>query len=178
MSEPRVAGRMVRAFLRYLRERVGEAGFEAVMRAHPLTEPAASDWLPISTWLPVIDEFERRFGDPATLRLVREMTRSTMASAISKGWSAFLSGATPDSLLAQTNRFWSLSYDAGKLVVASRGPKRVVFAVEDWPSPPPPPMVCASVAEAVAVFLARLGERAPRAVDRVTDGRAEIELTW
>src|SRR5581483_6290457 len=150
MTEPRVSGRMARSFLRYLRERVGEAAFDAVMRSHPaIGEPAAGDWIAISTWQPLIEDFERRFGDPATLRLVREMTRSTMAVAISKGWSAFLSGATPDSLLQQSGRFWSMSYDAGKLVVAARGPKRVLFAVEDWPSPPA--FVVASVAEAIAV---------------------------
>jgi hypothetical protein len=34
------------------------------------------------------------------------------------------------------------------------------------------------VAEACAVFLARLGERAPRAIDRVSAGRMEIDVTW
>jgi hypothetical protein len=176
MAEPRVSGRMARSFLRFLRERLGEGAFDAVMHAQPLADVQRGDWIPMSTWQPLIEEFERRYGDPATLRLVREMTRSTMAVAISKGWSAFLSDATPDSLLAQVGRFWGLSYDAGRLVVAARGPRRVLFVVEEWDSPPA--IVGASVAEAVAVFLARLGQREPRAVDRVTNGRAEIELTW
>jgi hypothetical protein len=176
MTEPRVSGRMVRSFFRSLRERVGEPAFETVLRAHHFGEPASGDWIPVAKWQPLLEDFERRFGDPSTLQLTRELTRSTMAVAISKGWSAFLSEATPDSLLAQSGRFWSLSYDAGKLVVAARGPRRVLFVVEEWPSPPA--IVVASVAEAIAVFLARLGEREPRAVDRVTDGRGEIELTW
>jgi hypothetical protein len=189
-----VSGRLVRSFLRTLRERVGGPTVDAILKTHPLPTgepsgarrgasgeavpsrmPGVVDWVAMSVWQPFLEEFERRFGDPATLRFVREITRSTMAVAVSKAWSGFLSGATHETLLASAPRFWSLSYDSGTLVVAARGPRRVLFAVDDWPDPPA--IVGASVAEAVAVFLARMGQM-PRAVDRIENGRAEVELTW
>jgi hypothetical protein len=170
-----VSGRLVRAYLRYLRERVGEPSVEAALRLHPVAAPAGSDWVPMASWQPLVEELERRHGDPATLRLSREITRSTMAEAVSVAWSRFLAGATLESLFAQTGRFWSLSYNSGRLVLDRKGPHRALITVEDWPDPPA--IVAASVAEAAAVFLARLGEH-PRAIDRIVEHHAEIELTW
>jgi hypothetical protein len=69
-----------------------------------------------------------------------------------------------------------MSYNAGTLVVASQRPRHVVLAIDGWASPPEP--VAAMVAEACAVFLARLGERTPRAIERFVEGQAQIEVTW
>ena len=120
--------------------------------------------------------FERRFGDPHTWQLLRQATRLAMAVAISKGWSTFLADVTPDLLLERADTFWKMSYDTGTMVVASRKPRHVVLAVEGWDSPPA--AVGAMVAEACAVFLARLGERAPRAIDSLDGGRIRIDVTW
>jgi hypothetical protein len=183
VSAPAASGRLVRSYLRYLRERVGDAQFTALGRQLPSeqaailnTTPHRTDWIPLTTWQPILEAFERRFGDLPTWRLVREATRSTMAVAISKAWSAFLGDVTPELLLERADTFWKMSYNAGSLMVATRKPRRVVLALDGWPDPPEP--VSAIVAEACAVFLARLGERAPRAIDRRVGERAEIEVTW
>jgi len=180
---PRASGRLVRSMLRYLHERVGDAAFEAIGReldpeAHKLlTGPVSStDWIPLSTWLPVLELFERRLGDAATWQLVREVTRGTMAVAVQKGWSAFMADITPELLLQRSGTFWSMSYDTGQLVVMARGPRRCRMAIDGWPDPPVP--VVASVAEACVVFLVRLGDRDGRVREERVDGRAELEITW
>jgi hypothetical protein len=174
---------LVRSFLRYLRERVGEEGFEAVGRelagppAELLHHPVGRlDWIPLGTWLPVLEAFERWFGDLPTWRLLREMTRATTAVAVAKGWSAFMADLTPDLLLQRSGTFWHMSYNTGQLVVLQRGSRHCLLAIEGWQSPPA--SVVASVAESCVVFLVRLGERTGRAVDRVVSGRAEIDVTW
>jgi hypothetical protein len=174
VTVPSVSGRLVRSFLRYLRERLGDAAFEAQARAVAL--PGDADWVALDKWIPALDGFEARFGDRATWRLLREMTRATMAAAISKVWSTFLSDATPASLLDRVGTFWSLSYNVGELRAVERGPRRAHLVIEGWASPPP--QVVVSVAEACAVFLARLGQRSPRAVDKIVDGRGEVEISW
>jgi hypothetical protein len=166
--------RMVRSILRSLREVVGESAYESTLRAVP-GEPE-SDWLPVEDWVKIASEFEQRFGDPTTWQLLRQATRLAMAVAISKGWSTFLADVTPDLLLERADTFWKMSYNAGDMIVVSRKPKHVVLAVEGWDSPPP--VVGAMVAEACAVFLARLGERTPRAIDRFNGSRIEIDVTW
>jgi hypothetical protein len=183
VSAPAASGRLVRSFLRYLKERVGEAQFEAVGAKLAPAEaallhaaPHRTDWIPLATWQPVLEAFERRFGDLATWRLIREATRSTMAVAISKAWSTFLADATPELLLERADTFWKMSYNAGTLTVAVRKPRRIVLALDGWPRPPEP--VVAMVAEACAVFLARLGEREPHAIDRLAGERAEVDVTW
>jgi hypothetical protein len=170
---PAASRRMTHSILRSLREVVGEAAYEAIMRG--LAEPKA-DWVPLDEWLKIVGEFERRFGDPQTWQLLRQATRLAMAVAISKGWSAFLADVTPEVLMDRADTFWKMSYNAGTMVVVSKKPRHVVLAVDGWTSPPAP--VGAMVAEACAVFLARLGERAPRAIDRLTADRAEIDVTW
>lgn len=179
----RASGRLARSFLRYLRERVGDVAYEAIARelapegAALLRQPPdRHDWVPLAVWLPVLEAFERRFGDPATLQLVREATRATMAVAVEKAWAAFLADATPEALLQRAGTFWAMSYDTGTLVVAARGPRRWRLAIDGWEAPPP--QVVASVAEACVVFLVRLGERAARAVDTLNGGRGEIEVSW
>jgi hypothetical protein len=183
VSEFCASGRLVRSFVHYLQQRVGEPAFGGLARQLPPSEasilaepPSRADWIPLGTWQPILESFERRFGDLPTWRLVREATRSTMAVAISRGWSAFLADVTPERLLERADTFWRMSYNAGTLVVASRRPRHVVLAIEGWSSPPEP--VAAMVAEACAVFLARLGERTPRAIERLVDGQAQIEVTW
>jgi hypothetical protein len=158
---------MARSILRSLREVVGEAA---------LPQLPAGDWIPVEEWHKAAADLERRFGDPATWQLLRQATRLAMAVAISKGWSAFLADVTPDLLLERADTFWKMSYNTGELVVVARKPRHVVMAVSGWPSPPEP--VGAMVAEACAVFLARLGERAPRAIDRMNGDRVEIDVTW
>jgi hypothetical protein len=185
------SGRLVRSILRNLRDRVGDAAYEAlgrelgggaqrVMTTHPSsTEPAGArkaDWIPLGDWLPILELFEKRFGDPQTWQLLRETTRATMAVAVSKGWSAFMADITPELLLQRSGTFWSMSYDTGQLVVLARGPRRCHMAIEGWPSPPPP--VVAQAAEACVVFLVRLGERGGRVREELVDGRAELEITW
>lgn len=177
------SGRLVRSFLRYLRERVSDSAFEAVARELPADGAAllgrqvsSTEWVPLQTWLPVLSAFESRWGDPTTLQLLREMTRATMAVAVQKGWSAFMADITPELLLARSGTFWQHSYDTGQLVVVGRGPRRCRMAIEGWASPPAP--VVASAAEACVVFLVRLGERTGRAVEEVKDGRAEIDVSW
>jgi hypothetical protein len=174
---PAVSRRMARSILRSLRETIGEAAYESVMRVAPesVTQPKG-DWVALADWQPLAGEFERRFGDPATWQLLRQATRLAMAVAISKGWSTFLADVTPDLLLERADTFWKMSYNAGTLVVVSRKSRHVVLAIDGWPSPPEP--VGAMVAEACAVFLARLGERAPRGIDRVSGDRVEIDVTW
>jgi hypothetical protein len=130
----------------------------------------------IGDWQKIANTFEERFGDPATWQLLRQATRLAMAVAISKGWSAFLADVTPDLLLERADTFWKMSYDAGNMVVVSRKPRHVVLAIDSWQDPPAP--VGAMVAEACAVFLARLGERSPRAIDRLSGDRVEIDVTW
>jgi hypothetical protein len=168
-----VSRRMARSILRSLREVVGDAAYESVMR--PLPE-LKGDWVPLAEWQAIVGEFEKHFGDPSTWQLLRQATRLAMAVAISRGWSTFLADVTPDLLLERADTFWKMSYNAGTLVVVSRKPRHVLMAVEGWPSPPAP--VGAMVAEACAVFLARLGERAPRAIDSLDGERAQIEVTW
>ena len=166
--------RMTRSVLRSLREIIGEPACDAALRALP-----AGDWIPVDDWQKTAADLERRFGDPSTWQLMRQGTRLAMAVAISKGWSAFLADVTPDLLLERADTFWKLSYDAGTMVVVSRKPRHVVLTIDGWPSPPEP--VGAMVAEACAVFLARLGERAPRAIDRINPAqgdRVEIDVTW
>jgi hypothetical protein len=170
---PAVSRRMARSILRSLREVVGEAAYDNAMRSAPKLD---GEWVPFGDWQAVIDQFEQRFGDPATWQLLRQATRLAMAVAISKGWSTFLADVTPDLLLERADTFWKLSYNAGTMVVVSRKPRHVVLALDGWPTPPP--SVGAMVAEACAVFLARLGERAPRAIDKLNGDRAEIDVTW
>ncbi len=179
--EPSISGRLVRSSLRYLREREGAAAVAQVAQALPqhafLTAARVDDgWIPLGAWLEALRAFEARFGDPATLRLLREMTRATMAAAVSTVWGTFLAGATPAELLDRVATFWSVSFDTGTLVVVERGPKRARLAVDGWPSPPAE--VGAMVAEACAVFLARIGVAAPRVVAEVQGGRLEIDGTW
>jgi hypothetical protein len=175
-----VSGRMVRSILRSLREVVGEAGYEAILAPLPdavrRLAGGPHDWVPVEEWLPVIGAFEERLGDLSTWQLTRQATRLALAVAIGKAWSASLADISPDVLLERADSFWKLSYNTGRLVVVSKKPRHVVLAIEGWPSPPAP--VSAMVAETCAVFLARLGERAPRAIDRISDGRAEIDITW
>ena len=79
-------------------------------------------WIPLAAWLEVLAAFERRVGDPPTLRLLREMTRATMAAAVSTVWGTFLATARrPSSCSARVGDFWSVSFDTGKLVVVERG---------------------------------------------------------
>jgi hypothetical protein len=176
-----ISGRLVRSSLRYLRDRVGAVTFAAIAKefpAHQFLHVAHVDdgWIPINAWREVLAVFEARFGDPATLRLLREMTRATMAAAVSTVWGTFLAGATPEQLLDRAGDFWSVSFDAGRLMVVERGKQRALLAVADWASPPAE--VGVMVAEACAVFLARLGVRAPRVVESVVSGRLEIEGSW
>jgi hypothetical protein len=176
-----ISGRLVRSSLRYLRERVGSTTFAAIAKefpAQPFLHVAHVDdgWIDLAGWRAVLATFEQRFGDPATLRLLREMTRATMAAAVSTVWGTFLAGATPEQLLDRTGDFWRVSFDAGKLVVVERGKQRALLAVADWPSPPEE--VGVMVSEACAVFLARLGVRAPRVVASVVSGRLEIAGSW
>jgi hypothetical protein len=173
---PGVSARLVRSFLRYLRERLGDGAYEAVLRDAPLGTPPEHGWIEIDRWVDTLQRFESRHGELATWRLLRETTRVTMAMAVGKGWSAFMPEATHDSLLARAGTFWSMSYNTGSLAVVHRGARSVKLAVDGWPSPPAP--VGASVAEACAVFLVRLGEREGRVSDRVVDGRLEIEGHW
>ncbi len=176
----RISARLVRSSLRYLRERVGAATFAATARELPqhafLTAPALEGWIALPAWLEVLALFEQRFGDPATLRLLREMTRATMAAAVSTVWGRFLANATPGQLMARAADFWSVSFDTGTLHVVERGNDHAKLAVDGWADPPRE--VGAMVAEACAVFLARIGVHAPRVVDRVVNGRLEIDGAW
>ena len=186
MSEPSVSGRLVRSFLRYLCERIGNGGFDATVRELPAAQAALvasassgqgrPDWVALASWLPVLTVFEQRFGDLHTWRLLREMTRATMAVAVARSWSSFLADTTPEQLLSRSGTFWQMSYNTGQLLVLQRGPRRCRLAIEGWPNPPGP--VIASVAEACIVFLVRLGERTGRAVEEVVAGRAEVDVSW
>jgi hypothetical protein len=171
-TAPRVSARLVRSFLRYLRERLGDGAVEAVL---PGGAPPEHGWIDAADWVATLDRFEEKYGERATWRLLREATRVTMAVALSKVWSRFLADATADSLLARADTFWRMSYDAGTLVVSARRPHQVMLSIEGWQ---PPDAVAAMVAEACAVFLARLGERAPRAIVGNAEGRVAIEVTW
>ncbi len=178
---PRISGRLVRSSLRYLREREGAPAIAAVSRElpqHAFLQAARVDegWIALADWLDVLAACERRFGDPATLRLLREMTRATMAAAVSTVWRTFLADATPGQLMARVGDFWSVSFDTGTLVVVERGHNHARLAVDGWPDPPRE--VGAMVAEACAVFLARVGVAVPRVVDRVVNGRLEIDGAW
>jgi hypothetical protein len=170
----KVSGRLIRAFLRTLKERVGDAPYEELARSHPLaaTPPAGSDWIPLGEWLPLLDAFERRFGDPASLQLTRETTRATMAVAVQRGWAVSRATVTHDGLLARADEFWRMSYDTGHLAVGDRGPRHVSIQIQGWPDVPP--VVVASVAEACVVFLVGLGERGARAVDQ----GATVQVSW
>jgi hypothetical protein len=176
-----ISGRLVRSSLRYLRDRVGAATVAAVAKEfpqHAFLQAAHVDdgWIPLAAWLEVLAAFEQRFGDPETLRLLREMTRATMAAAVSTVWGTFLASATTEQLLDRVGTFWSVSFDTGSLSVVERAHGRARLAVDGWPSPPRE--VGAMVAEACAVFLARLGVAAPRVVDKVVNGRLEIDGAW
>jgi hypothetical protein len=178
---PAISARLVRSSLRYLREREGAAAFALVVRELPghafLATPKLEDgWIALAAWLEALAAFERRFGDPPTLRLLREMTRATMAAAVSTVWGTFLQGATPEQLLDRSADLWTLSFDTGKLVVVDRGPQRAKLAVEGWPDPPRELGVI--VAEACAVFLARIGHAQPRVVESVVNRRLEIAGAW
>jgi hypothetical protein len=180
-ANPHISGRLVRSSLRYLRDREGAATIAAIARElpqHKFLQAAHVDdgWIPLGAWLEVLAAFEARGGDPPTLRLLREMTRATMAAAVSTVWGTFLASATPDQLMARVGDFWSVSFDTGTLVVAERAHGRARLAVDGWPDPPRE--VGAMVAEACAVFLARVGVGAPRVVDRVVNGRLEIDGAW
>ena len=180
-KEPAISGRLVRSSLRYLRDREGAATIAAVaaqLPAHAFLRAAHVDdgWIPLGAWLEVLAAFEARIGDPPTLRLLREMTRATMAAAVSTVWGTFLASATPDQLMARVGDFWSVSFDTGRLLVAERAHGKAKLAVEGWTDPPP--QVGAIVAEACAVFLARVGVGAPRVVDCVVNGRLEIDGAW
>jgi hypothetical protein len=178
---PSISGRLVRSSLRYLREREGAPAVAAVAHEvpqHAFLSAAHVDegWVRLSAWLEVLAVFEQRFGDPGTLRLLREMTRATMAAAVSTVWGTFLAGATPEQLLERVGTFWSVSFDTGTLRVAERGPRRALLVVDGWDNPPAE--VGVMVAEACAVFLARLGVAEPRAVDSVVNGRLQIDGSW
>jgi hypothetical protein len=178
---PSISGRLVRSSLRYLREREGAAALAPLARElpqHAFVAAAHVDdgWIALPAWLEVLAAVEQRFGDPATLRLLREMTRATMAAAVSTVWGTFLQRATPEQLLERAGDLWSVSFDTGRLVVVERGPRRALLAVERWRSPPREVGVVA--AEACAVFLARLGEGSPRVIDSIVDERLEIEGAW
>ncbi|HEX4457315.1 MAG TPA: hypothetical protein VIA18_05065 [Polyangia bacterium] len=178
---PSISARLVRSSLRYLREREGAAALAQIARELPrhafLTQPKIDDgWIALPAWLEVLAAFERRFGDPPTYRLLREMTRATMAAAISSVWATFLQAASPEQLLDRSADFFTLSFDTGKLVVVDRAPHRAKLAVENWPNPPRELGVI--VAEACAVFLARIGHAQPRVVDSVVNQRLEIAGAW
>ena len=178
---PRISGRLVRSSLRYLRDREGAATIAAVAQQlpqHAFLRAAHLDdaWIALAAWLEVLTAFEQRFGDPPTLRLLRETTRATMAAAVSTVWGTFLASATPDQLMARVGDFWSVSFDTGTLTVAERAHGRAKLVVDGWPDPPRE--VGAMVAEACAVFLARVGVGAPRVVDRVVNHRLEIDGAW
>jgi hypothetical protein len=180
-AQPGISGRLVRSSLRYLRDREGTAAMAAIARElpqHAFLQAAhvGDGWIPLSAWLEVLTAVERNFGDPDTLRLLREMTRATMAAAVSTVWGTFLAGATPQELLERVGTFWSVSFDTGTLAVVDRGPNRALLAVDGWANPPRE--IGAIVAEACAVFLARIGVAAPRVVESVVNGRLEIDGAW
>lgn len=181
MKTPSISGRLVRSSLRYLREREGAAAYAQVARENGrlafLSAPQVGDgWILLPDWLEALSAFERRFGDPTTLRLLREMTRATMAAAVSTVWGTFLQGATPELLLDRSTDLWTLSFDTGKLVVVDRAPHRAKLAVEGWTDPPRE--LGAILAEACAVFLARIGYAQPRVVESVVNQRLEIVGAW
>jgi hypothetical protein len=171
----RVSRHIVRACERYLRERIGDAGFEALAAATD-KELGDGDWVPLQPFLTLLRACEARYGDPATLQLLRETARLTMAAAVARSWAAFLSGTTSDELLTRAGAFWSLSYDTGKLVVVNKSARHCRLAVEGWPDPPRE--VAAMLAEACVVFLVRLGERSGRAVDEIVSGRLEVDVVF
>jgi hypothetical protein len=183
MAEPLVSYRLVRSCLRYLRERIGEPALTALAEVDApavlsMATPAqpAPEWVPLRTFAELLERVEVRHGDPATHRLVREMTRATMAAAISSVWATFFADATPESMLERATQLWSLSYDAGRLVVLERGPRRARLAIEGWPGVPE--VVGVLLGEASAVIVARLGGRAPRAVTSRSTDRIELEIDW
>jgi hypothetical protein len=171
---PAISGRLVRSAVRYLRERLGAAQFDSLAQRF-VERGIGGDWIALDDWLAVLRSCEARHGDPGTLRLLRELTRATMAAAISTVWGTFLADATPETLLDRVGFFWSVSFDTGRLMVAERGPGRARLSVEGWRAPPPE--VAAMVSEACAVFLARLGAM-PRVVERRVNGRLEIDGAW
>lgn len=180
-ADPSISGRLVRSSLRYLRDREGAATMAAMAQRFPrhafLRAARVDDgWISLAAWLEVLAAFEARVGDPATLRLLREMTRATMAAAVSTVWGTFLATATPDQLMARVGDFWAVSFDTGTLVVVERAHGRARLAVDGWRDPPRE--VGAMVAEACAVFLARVGFAAPRVVDRLVNGRLELDGAW
>lgn len=181
MKTPSISGRLVRSSLRYLRDREGAAAMaQAVRELGPLpflTATRVDDgWIALPSWLDLLAAVERRFGDPATSRLLREMTRATMAAALSTVWGTHLHGASPAQLLDRAGDLWSLSFDTGRLVVVERGNGRARLAVEGWDDPPQ--QVGVIVAEACAVILARLGIAGPRMVEDVVNRRLEIAGAW
>jgi hypothetical protein len=176
----------VRSCLRYLRERIGQPGLAAVANdtgvaglletaSAPGAQPAP-DWVPVQGFAELLERVEARHGDPATHRIVREMTRATMAAAISSVWATFFADATPESMLERAAQLWSLSYDTGHLSLLERGPRRARLAIEGWPAVPE--VIGVLLGEASAVIVARLGGRAPRAVASRSADRIELEIAW
>jgi hypothetical protein len=181
VKTPSISGRLVRSSLRYLRDREGATAIAQLVRElppHPFLVAAHVDdgWIALPAWLEVLAAVEQRFGDPATLRLLREMTRATMAAALSTVWGTHLHGASPFQVLDRAGDLWGLSFDTGRLVVVERGAGRARLAVEGWDDPPRE--VGVIVAEACAVFLARLGFGSPRVVEDVVNRRLEIAGAW
>jgi hypothetical protein len=181
--DPRVSARLVRACLRYLKDRVGPSPFEAVARGLPASAAELAvaplqrtDLVRVVDFVALVDALEERFGDSTTHRLLREMTRTTMAAALSTVWGTFLADATPESMLGRAGTLWALSYDTGRLEVIDRGPRRARLAIAGWDDPPE--TVSVLVAESCAVIVARLGVGVPRAVESRAGGRVEIEVSW
>ncbi len=182
-TRPAVSRRLVRAYVRYLEGRIGPPFAQFVDGLPPAVRPLCErqsgvEWVAMDPWLQLMTAAEERFGDRPTWRLVREATRATMAEAVSRAWSAFLSDITPDLLLQRADTFWKMSYRGGTLVVDERHPRSVRMAVADTDGWQPPPPVGVILAEACAVFLARLGERAPRAILLEGEARLTVELSW
>ena len=181
--EPRVSARLYRAFLRYLGERLGPTAVQALAAgltpsaaATIAAPPSRSEWVSVRSLEELLVSAEAQFGDPETHRLLREMTRTTMAAALSTVWSTFLAEATPESMLDRAPLLWQASYDTGNLQVVERGARRARLRLAAWPDPPQ--VVAVPVAEACAVIIARMGVGAPRAVEARISGAVEIEVSW
>ena len=136
MKEPSISGRLVRSSLRYLRDREGAATIAAIAQQFPqhaflqrrTSTMAGSRPAPGSRcWRP----FEQRIGDPPTLRLLREMTRATMAAAVS---TAFLFTELLDKIRATSaSPGINLSASAGVAVFPDHGADMATLtAAADW----------------------------------------------